>query len=193
MKGVALVLFAVAQGQVPVDKTSYCCAGINDCEVFTGADGDPCPNGEPGPMPEWQCMECMKLAKEEGPKCGAGCDVVLTTCNSSDPLQKWSSETFTSGASSDVKNVGSSSCLEAIQVDPIQTASCLPTPGSAGFAFANGTLKVSAGMMHVGMCVDAHGDVGLRDCDTSPAQQYVYDKTTGSLSQNGKCLAIDYK
>lgn len=215
--------------------TSYCCAGVNDCEVATQ---DTCPDGQPGPMPYGQCVsECMKVVppaasvednwckkdadcepkigpsckpterpkcmqgecycvKIPGSECWDGCNVVLTACNSSDPLQKWASDTFASGYSSTVTNVGSSNCLEAIQVDPIQVASCIPTPGSGSFTYSNGTLAVTGGMMHNGFCLDAHKDVGLRPCNTTnPAQHFVLHKTSGggALSQNGQCLSVSYK
>ena len=78
----ASLLLASAMAQVPVDKTPYCCAGINDCEVMTG---DSCPEGpSSGPMSYGECVSsCMKVAAATAD------DVVMVTCNATLGAKPW--------------------------------------------------------------------------------------------------------
>lgn len=179
-----LVALAAAAAAQPVDPTPYCCT-MNDCEVMTG---DACPDGFTGPMPESQCIsECMKREASADLM-----NVTLAECNAEDKYQAWSGETLEKGVrGSDVRNEGARACLEAISVDPVQVATCLPNPGSAGFTF-NTTIAVDGGMMHNGYCLEtAASDVKLALCDASnEAQRFAFDAKTGRISQGASCLTL---
>jgi hypothetical protein len=190
---VIVAVAALVGAQVPVDKTPYCCAGINDCEIM---NGDTCPNGPgAGPMSYGQCIGmCYKVG---GDTPGTQ-NVTLAACDASDNMQTWAARTDADAAGDYVdvtRNVGSGLCLGAIQVDPVQVFSCIETPGSADYSFINGSVAVTGGMMHGGFCVEDLGSgSGLRECDGgNAAQKFTYDAKTGRLSRGGRCLAVDAK
>ena len=69
--------------------------------------------------------------------------MTLVACDASDKYQKWGGSALEEGSSGgDVVNQGAKTCLEAINVDPVQSATCVPNPGSAGFTYANRTIEV---------------------------------------------------
>ena len=183
MKLFAASLLALAAAQVPVDKNPYCCAGINDCEMMTG---DACPEGpSSGPMSYGACIaSCCKFdATADG--------VVMAACNATDGRQEWRAPGGSPVERDVTRNVGSGRCLDALRVDPVEVGWCGDTPASAIFAVVNGTVRVTGGMLHSGACLDDHGSVGLRRCETGrAAQRFAYDAASGRLSRDGRCLAV---
>jgi len=180
----AASLLAMAAAQVPVDKNPYCCAGVNDCEIMTG---DSCPEGpSSGPMSYGECIaSCCKVddATADG--------VVMAACNATDDRQEWRGRPGSDAGRDVTRNVGSGRCLDALRVDPVEVGWCGDTPASATFAVANGTVRVTGGMLHSGACLDDHGSVGLRRCeDGRVAQRFAYDAASGRLSRGGRCLAV---